>query len=444
VASDLLKSKLSLSTFLFAVTSLFAVCLQIQLTLFSTPSYMGLRVNLADLFLPFVGVVVGLSLLLRKSQWPQWQVKYLYLWLAGLFLVLTIALVKGYMEIGYWSSWALINKYIGFLILCAYFFLGGWIVKNSSHADQIITRFMNVFCGFCVIVLAASTVLIFLQIFSDYDLWLSNFAWDGFMANRNAFMIVVVFVMICLMCNRKELSFARAQWMHHLFWALLPIFFLYNASRTGWIAMVIILILYLVEQPVQKLKFIGPFILLGVLIATASFYTPVVPMNEKKRQFMRILTGYELTTPEDEKILNVEGDQHRLIAVEDGFDLYKQSNPVIGAGLGSYKEFQIKKRGEFINLIDFTALWLLVETGALGLGAFAAFFVVCAAALYRSGLKEDDVFRKAMFFYLIAFAGMAVTHELMYSRFLWFAMGLALVQVGNVSSVAARLTDPRR
>ncbi len=123
-----------------------------------------------------------------------------------------------------------------------------------------------------------------------------------------------------------------------------------------------------------------------------------------------------------------DGDRKRLIAVEDGLELYQRYDPIVGAGLGTYKPFQIEKRGEFVEVIDFTALWLLAEMGVSGLFVFSAFFIVCAASLYQNGRKpQGSSYHRAVFVFLILFAGMTLLHELMYTRILWFIMGLALV-----------------
>jgi hypothetical protein len=408
---------------------LLAICLQVQVTLFASPDYMGLRVNLADLFLPLMMGGVFISLILKKSDLPRWSVRGMWFWLAGLCAVMFIALMNGYLANGFISNWPLVNKFIGLLILCGYLVLGGWIVQNLKEPAKAIDTFMQVFSGFFVLTVLVSAVFGLLQSHVPFPLWLSDFAWDGFMANRNAFMVVAVFVMIYLMATRRDFSFSRSLWLHHLFWFLMPIFCLYNGSRTGWVCFALILVVYLCRNPFIKLRAILPFIILGAGFACVSFYTDSIPMIEKQRPFYRMVSVATASAFGPDQIVYYVGDQQRFLALEDGVQLYAQSNFFFGAGLGSYKEFQIEKHGAYINLIDFTALWLLVETGALGLSVFTAFFVVCLHALYQVSAKGGDghAAQRAVLLFLIAFALVSLMHELLYTRFLWFMLGLTLV-----------------
>ena len=60
-----------------------------------------------------------------------------------------------------------------------------------------------------------------------------------------------------------------------------------------------------------------------------------------------------------------------------------------------------KKHGQIINLIDCTPVWLLVETGLIGLLAFAAFYVQSFRALYMQW-KQDEGFIRAFRLGIIA------------------------------------------
>ncbi len=405
-----------------ALLIFFAVALQVQVTLLANDNYLGLRIGLSDLLLPLTGIAVLTSLLFKKSFWPKWSLKHAYWWLVLLIAVMTLATALGSL-----SSWAFINKYIGFLILCCYFLLGGWIAQNVRNALPL---FMRWFCAFFVLTVAVSTIFVSIQSFIPFSLWLSNFSWDGFIANRNSFMVVCVFAMISFMMTRKDFTLSSSLWVHHLFWLLLPIFCLYNASRTGWIIFAVLLVIYFCRDTFAKMKAILPLLLIGVVGATISFYTSPIPMIEKTRQFAILTSGLEAPETEGEMYI---GDKQRLIAVEDGLELYLQSNPLTGAGIGNYRLFQEEKRGGFVNIIDFTALWLLVETGLLGLISFAAFFIACTYKLYQRGYNRsydhDHSYKdyyKTVFVFLIAFAAITLTHELMYTRFVWFVLGLSL------------------
>ena len=402
------------------IAIIMAVVLQIQITLFAQDDYLGIRVNLGDLFIPFIGLFVLYTLLMKKSLWPNWSVPKMNYWLAGLILVMSVALFNGYIVNGFLSTWALINKYIGFLILIAYLALGGWLSTNAKNNDELLNVFSSSFANFFVIILCLSVGLFFLQNVSPVPLWLSDYPWDGFMANRNSYVVIFVMTAIFLIGRTEDYKVGKQQWSSILFWFCMPMFLIYNESRTGWVAALILVLLFLSKTPLKRGKFLIPILVIGSGLAYSSYYF-TTDSNIHVHNTRNII---DLSAPQDEQYFT---DQQRFLAIEDGMDLYTAHDPLVGAGLGTYKYFQIEKRGKFHNVIDFTALWLLVETGIIGLLIFISFFIICAWSLYQSGYNQDkSAYHKSMLFFLIMFAGMSLLHELMYTRILWFAMGLAL------------------
>ncbi len=123
----------------------------------------------------------------------------------------------------------------------------------------------------------------------------------------------------------------------------------------------------------------------------------------------------------------------RYISWEDSADLLKDSNPFLGAGIGGYRHFQIEKRGEFIEILDSTPLWLLVELGILGSTCFFAFLMFCLYRFYMSGWRDNSSpFHRAMFVFLIMFCAVSVLHEILYTRFLWFFVGFSFVSSKSI------------
>lgn len=408
-----------------AIIMVIAIFLQIQVSLFATDGYLGLRVNLADFLLPFVGIFVILSLLFKQSRWPRWVIKGSYAWLVCLALVMTLALYTGYLSNGFLSSWAFINKYIGFIILLCYFALGGWVISNSLERENLRRYFAKAFCGLFLIVLCLSALSTFINPVFKLPYNLGEFSWDGLMANRNAFMLAAIFTIILMETYRFMKQPLFSGWVYSALWVLMPLFFVCNSSRTGWIFGALFLLFLGFWHWRTVLKKITPFLILGSLLAWMFMQSPLAKGIHAGDQFDYM--GRVI-----EQDFSYGGDFKRLIAVEDGTELYAQSNKLTGAGLGVYQEFQKEKRGEYIDVIDFTPLWLLTETGLIGLGVFSMFFIMCAYHLYRLQKLEDEndevsPFIRASLLFLIAIAGMSFLHELLYTRFLWFVLGMALV-----------------
>ncbi len=400
-----------------------AIALQIQISLFAEGDYLGLRINLADFLLPLAGLFVLVTLLSKKSHWPQWINKYTHSTLLALLAILTIALINGYFYIGEWSSWALINKYFGFFILMSYFYLGGWLVTNFGQ-NQVLRTFTRFFLGFFIVTLVLSIIDVIQQPYTETSLWIGDFAWDGFMANRNAYMVIAIFAIVSLLTHSLYSKAPLPFWCSSLLWTIIPTFAIYNASRTGWIFGALIICAYLIKTPIKFMKTRAPFLVLGTALTFLTFNFISHGEVKLNHQYKYLTAALQQTNNQEE--LQYLGDQNRYIALEDGLELYQQSNPILGAGLGAYKPFQIEKRGEYINIIDWSTLWLLTETGILGLAGFSAFFLLCLAMFFKRGIKEKSPYHTTLFFFLILIIAMSFLHELLYTRFLWFALGLGM------------------
>lgn len=402
-----------------------SILLQVQVNLFAETGYAGLRVGLADLFLPIIGLFVLLSLCLRRSRWPDWSVRYFWLWLLALVFVMSASLLNGLVVTGEISNWALVNKYAGFFILISYVALGGWIATNVKDVKALYSVFALCYSAFLVLCVWLSIVAFFIDAMGGWRFWIASSPWDGGMANRNAFMVVFVLAMAFILHSYAKDGLRIPRIVQDAFWACLPTFLLFNCSRTGWIFIFVLFLgflLFSLRKPYLKRVLLFSF--LGILLGFLSFSVTDERHDRQVHQFDRLTQ----LTIEGVDGVHYGGDRKRLIAIEDGLELYQRYDPLVGAGLGSYKPFQIEKRGQFVEIIDFTALWLLVEMGVVGLTVFIAFFIVCAVSLYKDGYKSrKSNYHRAVFVFLILFAGMTLLHELMYMRILWFVMGMALV-----------------
>ena len=129
----------------------------------------------------------------------------------------------------------------------------------------------------------------------------------------------------------------------------------------------------------------------------------------------------------DQKNMNKEYDNNRFGVIKESLLLYK-SHPITGAGLGSVVHAQNEKYGKTISVLDNTLLWILTEMGALGLFGFLWVYIVMLRSL-ANGWNDDanSWFYKAAFCLLLAFGLFSQFHEILYSRFLWFILGMALV-----------------
>lgn len=406
-----------------------AILLQLQLTFFKTEGYLGLRLNAADLILPLAGLLIFMRLVLRRDALPEWRIKGIYWWLLALTAVMSFALLKGHATIGEWDRWAIINKYIGWYVLLAYLGLGGWI--GSRPVAEWLKGLMSLLIAawVCTLVIAMGK-LMWIDMQGNTHQILLNYPLAGVMGNRNAY----AFLSFSMLAIITALQLRQAQppsWGFYVLWALVPLLYCYNASRAGLVILAFLIIAFCI----LNLKFAARRILLPFLIgALATFfyfssfdsYAMQITGGHVKNSAQLIELGY--LTPEQAKDkFDYVGDKVRTETYGDAIELWRQ-HPLTGGGLGAFRDYQTEKRGKFSDVIDCTGLWLLSETGLIGLGLFAGLFLMSMWKLFLKIRMGTDPYGIYLGFLLVMmiFGIMSLVHELLYTRFLWFFMGLAL------------------
>lgn len=419
------------------ICAFLGIALQIQASIGIQTDYSGLRVNLGDIILPIAGLFILLTLVLKKSEMPQWNIPFGIFWPILLSGIITFSLFHGRVVLGEWSHWALLNKYIGWLVLMAYFGLGAWLVSNIGNLSaKAFLRFFIVF--FLITTLAGMMVLLIIDVF-PHIFPLIERQLRGLMGNRNAYAFVILIVISLLAIYKlTDVKALKGDQVSSCFWFFLPLILVYNASRIAFGATIILLLITLVWFGRKSFKPILLPVLLGSLIITSMFFINqnLVFREKQNIQMMRIVDAAkanELTFEEySSRINDKTGDTVRLRVLSDALELWKQ-HPIMGAGLGTFLNYQKEKYSDsekpVLDIIDTTPLWLLTETGLVGLSAFLAFYglILWTCWKNRSPVKDDlDVLRVALLLILPGFAIMSLFHELLYARHLWFMLGMAL------------------
>lgn len=429
-------------TYLFKAITFLAVFLgiaiQIQTSILTGDDYKGIRINLADMILPLAGISILTSLILNRSKWPSWSVPLCYGFLAVLTGIMTFALICGYHSNGEWTTWALINKYTGWFILLSYFALGGWLSTNHNKCFLPVFTKSFVYCA-CI-----------LAFFFTIKAYLPHVIWDewhnlyktqieGLSGNRNAFAFIF-FTALCIasLIRRDTAQFLIPPYITIALWALSPFFILYNGSRAGFI----LILLLLLSLTVVNFRFFAgriiPVILLSCVLITVSIGDDVrnIVIKQQKERSEAIVkltnTPIDDMTDLDRKTKARTSEYMRFRVFYDAVDLWKTS-PMMGAGLGTFLHNQYEKydsKNTIVDIIDSTPLWLLTETGIIGLLCFLTFYIMALYSLWRYKRQNHDTlhgqFTGAVIIIMIGFGLMSLLHELLYTRFLWLFMGLAL------------------
>lgn len=407
----------------------FAIALQIQITVFSSADYIGLRIGLADLLIPLTGVLIAISLILKRSEWPVWGTPFGYWCIILLSAIFGLALMNGYRIQGELSHWAFLNKGVGWCVLMAYLAAGAWFARNFTP-DDIHKCFTLPFLGFLALVTLGESILrivIYTEANQTLGLFGLDFGYDmaGFMVNRNAFAFLYLSGLVLssyFLLNTKSTSHFEGV-IYRTLWVLLPLFLSLNLSRASLLILVPMAAYLLIRHARAFIVKILPLVVIGSLALPlvnfdrASFVLETVKGGA---DYVHTKTNRDL---EQEAHVSYRGDSLRIQILKDSWALIK-AHPLTGAGLGSTLKYQEDEDRDLTAVIDNTALWILTEMGPFGLLSFLAVFIAMLSALYKR--REDSMFAAAMIFVLLGFAAFSLLHEILYSRFLWFFLGLAL------------------
>lgn len=404
--------------------SALAILLQIQISLFRHEGYLGLRINAADLILPLLGLLVLARLAFRKDRLPAWRIPGFYIWISALSGLMIFALLNGYNNSGEWNIWALVNKFTGWFVLLGYLGLGGWIAHSAGQQGIAVVKSVSlIFWG--IVTIASLAWLISFDL--KYDL--TYYPMGSLMANRNAYAFLW-FCMLALMTTSQMCKTGKPVWWFYGMWALVPLFYVYNGSRAGFVVFAFLMLVFGILHFRFTLRHILPPLLAGILACTlvySNFSSYAYGLTSGNiRNSAQLIQAGKMSREQANQILIYEGDKMRIRTYGDALELWSR-HPVTGGGLGSFQTFQIEKHGEFKEIIDCTFLWLLAETGLAGLLALTMFFAMGLWALFKQIRKHDPTgLYLATFLMMAIFAIMSLVHELLYTRFLWFFMGLAL------------------
>jgi hypothetical protein len=328
---------------------------------------------------------------------------------------------------------------MGWFFLLAHLGLGAWIATNARE-DQI-KLFLKTLIFFAMAVFLAQSVIVFAQIhprfmespLAEYYIYFIA----GLMANRNAYAlfflaIIVLITVFCLGKTKEEQNLLPSKILYFTYFSI-PFFLAFNGSRAGLISLcaVVLVLFFLKRKNIGQIARCALFIALG-LIALLSIYhgnrDKLLAFGHQNLEVFQIAhKKQDLETLAAE--LDYGGDSMRVTILKDALPMILE-RPLIGSGLGAVMMDQEKNHGKLINLIDSTPVWLLVETGLIGLLVFAFFYLTVVRSLLTQVKKDESEFsqnfRIALLLIILGFSVFCLFHEVTYARHMWFLLGMGL------------------
>lgn len=383
--------------------SFLVVLLQVQATL--PVGDAGVRIALSDIFLPLLFVAAIAIGWWRFPDAFEPRLPGTAYWFLGLIAVLTLSLVIGFVNTKQWLAWAIVNKWIGFFLLVAYFVAGVAIVRAGDLAsrNQVLRAFLV-----SAAAIAAINGVAMPWLMPEYTMPV-GIQFDratGLMQNANAYGFFLVVVMLLAIAMRYRL------------WLCVPAYLLslwFTSSRGALIALVAGIAVLLALSPRRMMVPLKPMALAVLLIGLISIVAGLVDQHRVSAALEGFgPIGYlsaERVDPESNSIAQ------RWRQTAGAIELIAEA-PVFGHGLG----YVLKTTGQTIHN---SLLWLVVETGFVGAAVFTVFLVLAVRQLF---LDRDDPFVLGMVAVSGAFVVMSLTGEYLYQRHLWFLLGVALAQ----------------
>lgn len=360
----------------------------------------------ADFLLP----VALLVLAGRGERLPRLRLPGAVWWLAAITMMLVGSLLWGRLQLGQWSSWALINKLVGWGFLVGYLLVGARIGAEPAWRERFLRWGL-----FAVAAVAAVSVglfllrpLVVLQV--SYVVVDAAQRLIGLQANPTSFgLLLAAFLVLQLPAfGRGEVLSSRQHW---LVAGILLLAILLTGSRSVWIGLALAL---------GVLGALGHIRLrVAIRVGLGGMALAVLAVG-----VLYLRNPHALVYVIDPSILRFEdfGAEDRRQQFAHAWAMFV-GHPVLGGGIGRFFEEQRSLGLANPQTIHNTALWLLAETGMVGFAVVACFFLTVARTLW---CDRADWFAAAGLAVLALFVGASIGTEVIYQRHLWLILGIAL------------------
>lgn len=358
-----------------------------------------LNVNLADPLAILGGAVFAWTLASGRYRYP-WRLSHLA-WHAGLATaVILAAFAYGWISFG-WTEWAFFNKLVGWFILLCYFGCGALIV-GAAQTQGLMTLLRTFVASGAAIVLFDLIGAGVKLIDPDYLLTQGHIQIVGFAQNRNAFSFQLLLLMAAtIVAFRGTAIFVLL--------TIIGLGIYFSGSRAGFGGLIVI-----AGTLVCFLRMPRSVVVKSIIVAAGSICAAAVAA----KMIAMSVSGADAFQPWS---FNNDYDANvRWQSLSDGLAMFLQS-PLVGAGLGAF----MNANGGTLQ-IHSTPIWLLAETGLIGLIIFATPAIRLFVASWREG-RADPIAAMTVSV-LLAFALMSSVHEMMYQRVLWLLLGAAAVR----------------
>ncbi|MEK9970740.1 MAG: O-antigen ligase family protein, partial [Ferrovibrio sp.] len=349
--------------------------------------------------------------------------------LVAMSLVIVLSLTYGYMRFG-WTSWAFLNRGLGWLIILGYVAIGIGIAMSADTQRRIV---LSVFVATGTSIATIQIILMFLLLGGiriDPDMF--SLPLKGHAGNTNAFAVQMIMTAAAAVASWHLGIFARRRYLLPLILSVIGAVLYFTHSRAGLGMFAILLTTMMLFPANASRRSLLPALLwpiLAVLLSTRLYEAYAYLLNT----IPRLLAPRGLA--DDQNYVNVltsllqvnmqrqSGDLERWTSITEGWTMWLQ-NPLFGKGLGAFMNHYLTTTGGPL-VIHSVPVWLLAETGLAGLlvvaGAFLALFLHALRHLRDPGMAG---WAAGLLIAMVCISAGSIVHDFFFQRSFWFLLGL--------------------
>jgi hypothetical protein len=154
-----------------------------------------------------------------------------------------------------------------------------------------------------------------------------------------------------------------------------------------------------------------------------------------------LLFSGELSDVVPSAVVGTTNTEGRLMSIFGGLQLFLE-HPLLGAGLGAFRNKLIMFDSDQPLLIHSTSIWLLAELGIVGLVTFATPAVYALVVELRR--RHADSAGQLIALCLIGFGVMSLPADMLYQRTFWLLFGAAVMLKPHLKLDAAQQASAHR
>jgi len=334
------------------------------------------------------------------------------------------------------STWALLNRMVGFFFLIGYAAIPGLVVMVAGERGRaiLVDTFIAAAVVICVIQLLALGVHRFIEPLPlDFfgSMFKHNGQLEGYAQNPNAFAFQLLMAIAAPVGWQPRAPFRRPPWRLAGF-AILLVTLVFSRSRGGLVcgagALALAAVLHAVPPRIllaRRMLVVAPIVGAALIAAGFVFW-----------ETLDHLTAAAFGT--EWRPLLLQSDRLRWQSIMLGWQEWLE-HPLLGGGLGTFL-LSRETSGTVALVIHSVPIWFMAEMGLVGLAAYGL-FVASLVARGVAELRENAPQARGLLVAVAVFVVMSLAHDLFFQRTFWFVAGLLVVEATAVVRSPAPLRD---